>query len=230
MVPVSRTSLVLLSFATALAIVASIAWIDLPVAGYFHATSDSPLVEISTRITNAGLAVWYLVGGAVLFLLCFFRPNGRPLAMQAAFIVVAVAASGIAADILKVIVGRTRPRLLFENGLFEFHGFKFGSSWNSFPSGHSTTIATMAVALCLLVPRWRLIVVPLGIALVATRFIVTAHFVSDTLAGSYLGLTSTLWVYSRFVKRGWLPRAAAPLRGQAERGTAVTPLRPDLSL
>lgn len=207
--------LALFSGAMAAAIGLSMAFADLPVATFFHAIGDTGLVQFAATTTDGGLAVWYLVGAAALFLLFRFVLHRHREAMMAAFIFASVAASGIVTDVLKVAFGRARPKLLFRDDIIQFHGFKFGANWNSFPSGHSTTVAAMTLALCLLAPRWRMAVIPLGVALIATRVITTAHYLSDTLFGSYVGVTITVWVYHHFRRRGLVAAQPALTRGES---------------
>ncbi|HLN23494.1 MAG TPA: phosphatase PAP2 family protein [Patescibacteria group bacterium] len=209
-----KRQLALFSVAMAAAIGLSMALADLPVAMFFHDIRDNLLVQIAAATTDAGLAVWYLVGAAILFLLFHFVLHHRQIAKMSAFVFASVAASGIVADVLKVVFGRTRPKLLFRDELFQFHWFKFGADWNSFPSGHSTSVATVTVALCLVLPGWTPIFLPLGVVLIATRVITTAHYLSDTLFATYVGVTITFWVYHQFRRRGLFP--AKPTLDQGE--------------
>lgn len=188
----------------AAAIGLSMAFADLLLARFFHGIGDGWLGQMAAATTDGGLAVWYLVGAAALFLLFRYGLKQHREAMMAAFVFAAVAASGIITDVLKVLFGRARPKLLFRDDIYGFHGFKFGAVWNSFPSGHSTTVAAMTVALCLLAPRWRLAIIPLGTALVATRVITTAHYLSDALFGTYVGVAVTLLVHHHFRRRDLL--------------------------
>jgi membrane-associated phospholipid phosphatase len=118
-----------------------------------------------------------------------------------------VAVSGIVADILKVIFGRARPKLLFADDVY---GFTWGAmqadQW-SLPSGHATTIAALATAFSLLWPRgipayW------LAAALVmASRIVIGAHYLSDVLLGAALGAL-VAWVIWHGLPRLWpLPNA-----------------------
>ncbi|MGC9268658.1 phosphatase PAP2 family protein [Acidiphilium sp.] len=71
-------------------------------------------------------------------------------------------------------------------GFFPFHG---GSSYASFPSGHTTAISAPMAVLWMLVPRYRVLwgalIVIVVIGLIGADF----HFVSDTIAGFSLGVT-----------------------------------------
>lgn len=197
-----------------MAIGLSMAFADLPVARFFHGIGDGWLARLAAATTDGGLAVWYLVGAAALFLLFRYVLHRGREAMMAAFVFASVAASGIATDVLKVAFGRARPKLLFREEIYGFHGFKFGHDWNSFPSGHSTTVAAVMLALCLIAPRWRYAVIPFGVALIATRVITTAHYLSDTLFATYVGVTITFWVYQHFLRRSLLPAQPASDQGE----------------
>jgi membrane-associated phospholipid phosphatase len=115
---------------------------------------------------------------------------------------------------LKDLVGRVRPD--FVNG-----GARLESL--SFPSGHSSGIATLVTVVLVLVwpllPRTgRWIYLALGIALAVlvglTRMWLGVHFLSDVLGGWALGVAWTLTVALAF---GALPggRAALPARRRA---------------
>jgi len=202
------------SIAMAAAIGMSMAFADLSVARFFHGIGNGWMMWLAAATTDGGLAIWYLVGAAALFLLFRFVLYRRREAMMAAFVFASVAASGIITDVLKVAFGRARPKLLFRDEIYGFHGFKFGAVWNSFPSGHSTTVAAMTLALCLLAPRWRLLIIPVGTALIATRIITTAHYLSDALFGTYVGVSTTVWVLHYFQRRGLLTANSALTRGE----------------
>lgn len=200
----SKVHFIRFTLAMAAAIGLSLAFADLPLARFFHEIGDSVVVQFAAATTDGGLGVWYLSGSALLFALFRYGLKRHREAMMAAFVFASVAASGITAVILKVTFGRARPKLLFRDDVYGFHGFKFGAVWNSFPSGHSTTVVTVTLALCLLAPRWRLLFIPTGVALVATRVITTAHYLSDTLFSTYIGVAVTLLVHHYFRRRGLL--------------------------
>ncbi len=90
--------------------------------------------------------------------------------------------------VIKLAIGRRRPRDDMEMGLYGFMPLAFNSDYNSFPSGHALTICCVAVIFTcvwpLLWPLW------FGIAalLAVTRALLTAHFLSDVLIGAGIGL------------------------------------------
>jgi len=90
---------------------------------------------------------------------------------------------------LKYLFGRMNTRAWLENPVDRsFHWFHGGGEYSSFPSGHMAVFTTLAVACWLFFPKYRATclaaIVGLGIALIATDY----HFLSDVIAGGYLGL------------------------------------------
>jgi lipid A 4'-phosphatase len=200
------------------ALVFSVLAIDRPVALLFHAT-DEHVREPFQFITQFGLGKGYLIVTAILFLAMrglasAVRDARRKAALlvnaqRALFVFVAVAAAGLVADLLKVIFGRARPKLLFLDGTY---GFAWGATqadhW-SFPSGHATTIAALATALYLLWPRGLPLYLVAAALVTASRFIIGAHYLSDALAGAALGCCVS-WAIWRWFGRVPLAAASAP--------------------
>jgi membrane-associated phospholipid phosphatase len=202
---------------TAIAVV----WLDRPVAIWFQALGDRNM-DLFRTISLPGDSVWYLVAGGVGVPLAYLlsrrlidrtRERCLLLSSRLAFLFLAVAATGLAADLLKILIGRARPKHLFQDGLMALAPGSLSSSWWSFPSGHATTIGAVAMALTLLVPRLAWVWLLLALAVALGRIGATAHFVSDTIAGLWLGaLGATLvsWALARraeAIERRWgLPR------------------------
>lgn len=91
--------------------------------------------------------------------------------------------------VLKFGFGRINTRVwLMSPEQYGFHWFHGGHGFDGFPSGHMLVVVTLFAAVCRYYPGyWRVLLVMsllLGIALVLTNY----HFVSDVIAGAYLGL------------------------------------------
>lgn len=220
--PVPARRLGLLGAATAVAVVLAVEFIDRPLALFFHASSPM-LRSAFAVITNFGEGAGYLGLCAVLFIA--FRiaaaRAGSPAAARrfaghawrAGFVFAAVAVSGLAADLLKPIFGRMRPKLLFEAQLYGFTWEGAHADHWSFPSGHAVTITALATALYLLWPRGLPAYAAAALLVAASRVIIGAHYLGDVLGGAYLALVVTfgLWAVMERVGLG-LPGGAVPPR------------------
>lgn len=109
-------------------------------------------------------------------------------------LVIASIISVLACFILKHTFSVPRPILMIPESNFTIIGKKL-SGYNSFPSGHSTTVfITLAILMHAFAPKkvylkyaWYLLVVIVGLCLVFTRVGVGAHYPIDVLIGSIMG-------------------------------------------
>lgn len=201
----------------------SIGWVDRPLAAYFREGAGTSWRPFFEPVGPFGLALPYLLvfgaafallrGGSSLPLFEPWAARMRAAARIPALFFTAVAASGIAVDVLKVIVGRPRPKLLFARGDYEFSWIGLGADHWSFPSGHAATAAALAAALWCLWPRPLLLYV-IGAALVAaSRVVMDAHYLSDVVMGGVIGVLTARAVATAVARGGppfgWHPQAAA---------------------
>lgn len=104
--------------------------------------------------------------------------------------------AGIAADAVKMLVARTRPRAfdLGEPVLHSFTGwFRLGlggSDHQAFPSAHVAVAVGFALALAWLYPKARWMLAILAVLVACQRIEGRAHFLSDTLTGAALGFAA----------------------------------------
>ncbi|QDT37144.1 phosphatase PAP2 family protein [Stratiformator vulcanicus] len=105
------------------------------------------------------------------------------------------AGAGISADILKLFVGRIRPRNydfanLSTSSTFVdwLPGIASGGAPHSFPSAHSATAAGLAVILTYYYPKGRGLFALFTVLVVGHRINSGAHFPSDVLVGLSVGL------------------------------------------
>jgi len=94
--------------------------------------------------------------------------------------------------IFKLVFGRINTRVWLENRVSDdFHWFHGGGIYSGFPSGHMTVFTAFFAAIWLIYPRYRPIsfglLLVLAVALIGTDY----HFLSDVIAGAYLGLVAT---------------------------------------
>ena len=169
-----------------------------------------PVHAFFGRITRLGQSDWLLIPSgivAVIVGLGDWRHVSRESAAAwreigtfAALLFVAVALTGITADIIKPIVGRFRPD--FVAGA-HFAPLIFGGYGNySFPSGHATTMATVAVLAAFAPGRWTWPIVIGAVLVGISRVMLAVHFPSDVVGGALLGGTITYLLLRRYSEAG----------------------------
>jgi membrane-associated phospholipid phosphatase len=142
--------------------------------------SDWLLIPAGLTVVVVTLGNWQRVG----------RREAAAWSEIAAFAMVlflAIAASGLFTDALKVLFGRTRPPFITDT-VFEFGPLTFaGYAGFSFPSGHSSTAGALAAVLAYGPRGFRLFGVLAALLVAASRVMIGVHFVSDVVAGFLIG-------------------------------------------
>lgn len=192
------------TLATVLSFFASYAFIDQPLARAFHEASPG-LRAVFARITQLGEGGLYLVPLGLVLLAALWRRRAA-LAWRTAYVFAAIAVSGLIGDVIKPVFGRARPELLFAQNLFGFTWVGPHADRWSFPSGHSTTVMALAVSLYVIYPPAWPAYAMLALAVMASRVIIDAHYLSDVIAGAYLGLV-TAWALAAAARSRGIPLA-----------------------
>jgi lipid A 4'-phosphatase len=189
----------------------SISLVDRPLALFFHAR-DPDLRVLFDLTGRLGLTYGYLIAFGLAFVALHWGgmlPRLRPFARQLralstipAFLFASIAASGIVVDVLKLMFGRPRPKLLFGSGVHDFAWLSLRPDHWSFPSGHSATIIALMTALWCLWPRHLLFYILVAAIVSLSRVVVGAHYLSDVFAGALIAVLSTCGVALIFAKGG----------------------------
>ena len=205
--------------AAGILIAISIALVDRPAASSLHAR-DADLRSLFDFIGRLGLGYGYLIVFVVAFgalhwggLLPRLQPFAAPMrAMSAvpAFFFLTISASGLLADVLKIVFGRSRPKLLFRSDIYEFSWLSWRPDHWSFPSGHSATIVALMTALWWLWPQHLLFYILAAAIVAASRIVVGAHYVSDVLGGALVAVLTTYYV-ARLLAKGGIDLTTARL-------------------
>lgn len=152
-------------------------------------------------LVPAGAAWLWFQMAANLALFVEARTRWRRRANAALFVFLAVAGSGLIVNALKLVIGRVRPRHLFEDGVYGFQPFNFEFAMNTFPSGHAQSIWAAMVALAIVAPRYDLAWLTIALMVGISRFVTTVHFLSDVAMGTWIGIVFTLWLRREFERR-----------------------------
>ncbi len=230
----SRTTAWIVSFAiTIVLVVVSYEWLDRPIAFFvhaeFHGMAAFPLL---TRIPE-----WLSSLAVVAFLIIGLRMlTDRPFSRLEVVILLSGISLAVAVSIkdqLKLLFGRTWPETwvnhnpsLIDTGAYGFHLFHGGQGYASFPSGHTTAVCAVISVYWVCYPRFRALYVPVVAAVVIGLLGADFHFLSDIIAGGFLG-ASTGWMTVLFWEAGRVRRvqlAPGPSPGGALSACEAQPI------
>ncbi|MFZ9869841.1 MAG: phosphatase PAP2 family protein [Candidatus Kapaibacteriota bacterium] len=172
----------------------SVAWFDVRLATWINSISTPEMRTAGYWLEEAGKSHWILVY-SLLMILATWR-SWRSIARKHLVLFGSIAASGLLANVFKVLVCRPRPPLFLAEGLLspQWFGFVTDWSWNSFPSGHATTGIAIAIAGSATWPRLRPLAWIVGLAIALGRVMYNVHYLSDVLTGMALGAAISWWM------------------------------------
>jgi membrane-associated phospholipid phosphatase len=206
----TRARILLAGLATILLVAAAMAFADAPLAeeakhlpGWVHSGFDF--------VTEFGKSGWFLLPTAVVLLAtaAVASPALAPLsrlvlaaiAVRAGFLFAAIAAPSLFATIIKRLIGRARPYVGNEADPFLYVPLNWRAAYASMPSGHATTAFAVAVAVALIWPRLRWPMLVYAVIIAASRVALDAHYLSDVIAGAFVGSIGALLVRDWFARR-----------------------------
>lgn len=187
--------------------------IDRPLALYLKGEVEGAPFAIWEAMAWVGDAKAYVIGALLclagawcVHLLSRQEATAKTALAVCRYAVLALAglaASGATINLMKIMMGRLRPKFLnWEHPRYGFEPFNFDLNNNTFPSGHAQTMGAVTVVLCLAFPRYRAIFVTIGATVSLSRVMINAHFLSDILAGAFIGAAMTLYLAPRLRLRG----------------------------
>ncbi len=175
---------------------------DIPLAYYCRGLNRS-ILDAAEIVTQAGDSLWYFVALFFFYILIHFVWKNEKWSAKIIYLFLCLSLSGILSTMIKWLAGRNRPINLFEDGLFGFDLFKISYLYEttSFPSGHAVTVFALAAAVSFLYPRLRIAVFSAAILIALSRVVLTAHYLSDVVAGAAVGTICSLgvkYLFDRF--------------------------------
>jgi len=184
-------------------IIALILWwqggIDKTILFYFdpQRVSYAPIIALSKTLSSYGMAAITILFILYLLFSKFIKSLDAPLTMYF-YTICSYALSGIAGDILKMVLDRPRPRITFGSELTLISS----SVAPAIPSGHATKSIALLLPFLLLVGNERsihkaikTIIALIGVGVCFSRIALGAHYLSDVLAGigtALVGLPLTM--------------------------------------
>ncbi|MBX4925491.1 phosphatase PAP2 family protein [Rhizobium binae] len=203
-------------FITINAVALSMLLFDAPVGA---SQRPAAVKQLGQLLTGFGDSAWLICISILLFfqgragykLLKTARSKAQALYVSwiGAYLFTTVVFSGLLANLLKRAIGRARPDHFHDYGIFSFTPFSGHAAFESFPSGHSTTVGAFFAAFALLFPRYRILFIACAIWLAMTRVMVGAHYPSDVIAGLAFGGWFSLLTAIVYARCGLLFKLAA---------------------
>jgi membrane-associated phospholipid phosphatase len=185
---------------TATVVLVSVQWIDRPIALWIFDVFGGR--RIPTQTADRIFSIPFVT--TIVFVICgIIAITGRrfsKLEATIAMCAISTLASTVIKDQLKFVFGRTWPDTwgpgivsFVRDNVYGFHFFQSGKSFESFPSGHAAVAAAVLSVIWILFPNLRAFctigLIAVDIGLVALNL----HFLSDVVAGSFVGVSTGLF-------------------------------------
>ena len=179
------------------ALIAATFLLDNRVDAALDATRNPALKNIAWWCSKLGEG--WVPAAAGIFLAFVFMLAKRPrAAANIFFAVLTCELTGLAALILRILIGRTRPSAHTPQG---FYGLWHDGHWilgkfefSSFPSGHAATAVGLAAAVWLVHRGWGAVVAVYALAVVWSRMALQCHHLSDVVASTVLSIALAVWI------------------------------------
>lgn len=183
----------------AIAVVHLYADYDITLFVSHHFNPDGWWGQRLNEAVKLGLGLPYIVGFLVLYIWVRFVVFSRVWVKRILYMQFCVLVSAIICDAIKYIIWRPRPKKFLHHDYTQFtwwfdRPFHLASS-HSFPSGHTTTAAAVGIAVAFLFPKWRWWGIGFMVLIATLRVVLLLHFVTDVMAGMYLGGVCSLLLY-----------------------------------
>lgn len=163
--------------------------------------------------------------GQLLGLLCVAAATGWQ-ERRVVRIFLGTSIAGLAANVVKLLIARTRPRAFDFDTAGILEGFvgllplgMGGSSIQSFPSAHTASAFGFAALLTWAFPRGRNTFIVLGLLVGIHRISTSAHYPSDVFVGAAVGWLVGLW----FTGTTWPARQFDRLEKSGKRNASAAP-------
>jgi len=170
-------------------------------------------------ITDYGLSDWVVIPTLVIFVLTMlalipmrrasYRRATYELGLLSSYLLISVGGSGLFTAVIKRIIGRSRPVRFEDVGAFDFRYLLNDWTYQSFPSGHTTTAIAIAFAFGFLWPRLFPILLVIGIVVGISRVPVGMHYPTDVVGGAVVGMLGAYATRNVYAARHWIFRVEA---------------------
>ena len=186
-----------------LVVVAAAFLLDNRVDAALDAARNPALKNVAWWFSKIGEG-WVPAVAGFFFAAVFLVARRPVVAAKIFFVMLTCELTGLAATILRVIFGRTRP--LNHEVSQGFYGVWHDGHWiagkfafSSFPSGHAATAVGLAVAAWLVHRGWGAVAMLYAVAVMWSRVALQCHHLSDVLASTILSIALAVWLKPRLL-------------------------------
>lgn len=170
----------------------ALAWLlDNRVDSTLDATQNPGLYHVAWWCSKLGEG-WVLALAGFFFTAIFLLRRRPRVAAKILFVLLTCELTGLAALILRVLAGRTRPTSVLPPGFYgvwhDGHWISGQYQFSSFPSGHAATVVGLATAAWLVNRRWGAATAVYALAVMWSRIAIQAHHLSDVVASTVLAI------------------------------------------
>ncbi len=151
--------------------------------------------SLFSEINKAGNGNPYLLASVFVFAWALIVAKNKPLAWVAVYFFLTLTLASLICDGFKILGGRARPFEYFSYNIYGFYLWEFDNNFWSFPSGHATIMASVTSACYLILRRYGWLFLLLFFLIFWGRVITRAHYISDVIAGGYLGFLTAYWIH-----------------------------------
>ena len=194
---------VLLRWAGALALTGLAFALDGPVDRALLIRDNRALAQFAWDCSKVG--EWWCLGLAGFALAALLiRLRRLEAARSVLFTVLTGGITGLAATVIRTLTGRTRPNNVevpqgFYGIWHQGHWILGRPAFSSFPSGHSATVAGLAMAAWLVDRRAGAVAWVFALLVIWSRLAQNCHHLSDVVAATLLGIAGAKLIHR------WLP-------------------------
>ena len=185
--------------------------VDIPIARLLRAGDEMPTVQ--SYLNYFGVFEMFGHGSGIIVLILVLHQLAPKDRWAIPRVALCALAAGGAADLLKMLVFRVRPRELqyLTESVWStfgqwFPGICVSSEGQSFPSAHTATAVGFAAALIWLYPQGRVLFSVLAALVGCQRIVCGAHYPSDVLFGAATGCFAVQFVLHIGYLPPWLHR------------------------
>ena len=177
-------------------IIAAAFYFDEAVRTFIASHQNPSMRNFMRNVSRFGDWPEHFALGLILAAIAWWRGNKKWTRIFVAMLI-ALSIAGLAGRAIKISTGRARPSVKSEQ---VWNGPRWSSKYHAFPSGH--VVASTAFFTVLVFANWRIglpcLTIPILIG--CSRIYGGAHYLSDVICASILGILSAILVW-RFIRR-----------------------------